>query len=146
MAEVEKSNKGFVELSHRELITVSNISINSKQYFAAGSKAIKNNLALYDEVSHVAALLMNERKQAAQAEQRLVVIGLITAFLVLLYLFMALFSSLRNSITQISHNTAKLAEGDFQESPKLHSHDELAEIANSLNNFPKQRGSRIPAA
>ncbi len=141
--EAKQASADFVSLSNSELITASQIEIDSKQYFEAGSQAITANLALYDGMIAVTSTLLIQRLEAARSFQTTVIIALTSIFLLLIYVFMALFISLRDNIALIAKGVAQLAEGDFNTLPKLNTQDELKHIGQSLNHLRISVAKRV---
>ncbi len=139
----QQASMNFIALSNNELITTNKIIIDPKRYFEAGSSAISANLALYNEMIEVTSDLLADRLQNANHFQNMLIVGLVTVFVLLLYVFAALYSSLRNNIELIGQSVTQLAEGNFNKLPEIHTSDELANIDKALNRLRVSVANRV---
>ncbi|NOY72651.1 MAG: bacteriohemerythrin [Gammaproteobacteria bacterium] len=139
----QQASINFIDLSNNELITTNKITIDPKRYFEAGSSAISANLALYNEMIAVASDLLADRLQGEKNLQNMLIVGLVTIFVLLLYVFAALYSSLRENIELIGQNVTQLAEGNFNKLSEIHTSDELAHINKALNRLRVSVAHRV---
>ncbi len=138
-----QAGSSFISLSNKELITATHITIDYNRYFEAGSRAITASQQLSEEMITVTHGLLIDRLQQVNNFRNMLIAGLVGIFLLLLYVFMALYISLRDNIALIARSVDQLAEGDFNKLPELSTSDELARIGTALNYFRVRVANRV---
>ncbi len=100
---------------------------------------ISGQLAHYDQVKAAAFKVveanLNTRLESEINQRRLIVIALIAVLLVVVYLYIGFFMSVRNAINRFSEAARSVAAGDMTTRIMLSNRDELGELTTEFNNM-----------
>jgi methyl-accepting chemotaxis protein len=131
--EYSDSVNGFMDVLNKKLITAQLIDIKPDEYFALASKAITDNFKLFDSEAEVLVDLLQtrEKKYAAKKYTTLTITGVIT--ILLLYLFIAFYLSVKRTVSILEHSTKLMANGDLTIRVELETRDELRLVGTSFN-------------
>jgi methyl-accepting chemotaxis protein len=130
--------KTFLDLQWNELISNDSIVMAPSDYFAAGTRAIDAQFALYDAVLPTLDRLLEERIAAFDAKNRLVVVIAVTTALLSVYLFAAFYLSVRQTVHTLVSSGRRLAAGDLTAKTHINSRDELVQVADGFNGVARE--------
>ncbi len=141
---IEATDK-FIRLTRQQVMQAEDIRIDAGDYFAAGTRAIKGNLALYDAVvpamdGLLAAHLVKNRNI------ELFTLSVIAIVLLLLgYLLTGFYAAIKESLNHLHQSARRVAEGDLTERLNLQTRDEMAEIGTAINTVAEGVGQTVSA-
>jgi len=121
-----------------DLLDAEQVSVSSKTVFDTATAAISGTYALYDAIVPALDQLFSERVSRDRHELLLASGLAIGVLLLLAYLFTGFYLSVRDSIRDISAASRQLADGDLTARVRLHTRDELGDVANHFNTMGDQ--------
>lgn len=116
-----------------EFIEKDQISIESKPYFDLATSSINNVYAFLNEASLFLKDKANQELMKAEFNIKLVSSLGIIAGLIVIYLFVGLYLSIKGTVSKISNVASTVATGNLRTRIELETSDETIEIANALN-------------
>jgi len=100
---------------------------------------MSEQLAHYDRVKAAAFEVVNanlrSRLDSEMSQRRLIIIALVAILLVVVYLYIGFFMSVRTAINRFSEAARGVAAGDMTTHIMLHNRDELGELTAEFNNM-----------
>ncbi len=100
---------------------------------------IQAQLAHYDELAEaifdVVQANLSSRLEQEVNQRRLIVVALIAILLVVVYLYVGFFMSVRNAINRFTEAARNVAAGDMTTHINLQNRDELGELTSEFNNM-----------
>ncbi|WP_375183462.1 HAMP domain-containing protein, partial [Marinobacter sp.] len=100
---------------------------------------IQAQLAHYDELAEaifdVVQANLSSRLEQEVNQRRLIVVALIAILLVVVYLYLGFFMSVRNAINRFTEAARNVAAGDMTTHINLQNRDELGELTSEFNNM-----------
>lgn len=129
---------GYQELIHQEILRASDtdgISISSTRVFDGGTAVIGESLIIYDQTLDILARLLEHRVQENRQVINTGVAILIVSLVVLAWLYMAFYRSVKNSIRTLLLATQDISQGNLSHTVSLRASDETAQLAESLNSL-----------
>lgn len=125
-------------LLERDLLDADAISVTSDEVFTQASQAISATYGLYDAIVPKIDAIFDQRIRSANNTLYLSVALVLVVVLATVYLFSALYISVRINISQIGDATQRISSGDLTTRIELSSKDEMRQIAKSFNNMGDQ--------
>ena len=116
-----------------EFIEKDQVSIESKAYFDLATASINDVYMFLNETSLFLADKADQELMKAEFNITLVSSLGIIAGLIVIYLFVGLYLSIKGTITKISNVASVVASGNLRTRIELETGDETIEIANALN-------------
>ncbi len=127
------SVRDMQRLLNDKLLNSAEINISSEAIFDAASEAISGSYKLYDALVPELDALFFERIEFGRSYMLMAISVVSIVLLLVAYLFVGFYYSVRNSIDLISNATQKLADGDLTVQVELTAQDEMSQIASSFN-------------
>ena len=137
---IQKAN-AFFQILERELLSGKEITVNPTAYFAEGTKAIEASYALYDDGVQLLQRALDQRLQEYQQLRMLVSAAAILVVLLLLYLFIAFYLSIKYVVRDLGDAAHAVAGGDLRVQAAITTEDELADIAQAFNTMTSSLSS-----
>ncbi len=132
----ESNNNAIREMQtflNNELLNKDTITVSSDAVFDKATDAISGSYKLYDALVPELDKLFAERIESDQAAMFMTISIVVVVLGLVAWLFSGFYFAVRQSITQISDATDKLADGDLTVQIELDSYDEMRQIAMSFN-------------
>ena len=143
--ESTKATEDFLSVLRTKLIDAENPQIKSSEVNDAGTKAIENNLALYDKASDGLDGVIKARVDKYQKNNNIVIAVVIIGLPLVFYFYIAFSLSIIQSAAVLEHATLKIADGDLTSVVKIDSRDELGRVAQSYNKMLEALNKTIAA-
>lgn len=132
-----------IEVSSQQLIVLIETDIISEKfatatedYFKTATLLInKNHEQLYKSLLPSIELLLKNRIQQTKTELWINTSIVLLAFLMLSYLFAGIYYAMRQNVNVLARSAKQFAEGQFTDRIVINSRDELAQIAQSVNDM-----------
>lgn len=140
---ITRLTEKFLDILHQEVINSQNITIDSMELFAIGTRAINADFALFDATVRNMDELLAERivhKYRRMGIDTLFVVG---GLLSVMYLFFGLYTSIIISINRLKAAAVNFAEGRLKSTVELESRDEMVLVASSFNEMAERLASNI---
>ena len=119
----------------RNVITPMRLEMPWQEY----DELMSAQLAHYDQVKAAAFEVVNanlrSRLDSEVNQRRLIIITLVAILLVVVYLYIGFFMSVRNAINRFSEAARGIAAGDMTTHIRLRNRDELGELTTEFNNM-----------
>ena len=119
----------------RNVITPMRLEMPWQEY----DELMSAQLAHYDQVKAAAFEVVNanlrSRLDSEVNQRRLIIITLVAILLVVVYLYIGFFMSVRNAINRFSEAARGVAAGDMTTHIRLRNRDELGELTTEFNNM-----------
>lgn len=128
----------FENILEKELLGKETISIAGSTVFAAGSEAIKDAFALFDQVLPVMEQLLAEKIKKDIQLEVVAIVTVISVLVLVAWLFAGLYLSVNRGVLQIGEAADLLAGGDMRARVVVSSRDEMQNIAISFNEMADQ--------
>jgi len=125
--------RGIQELLTSKLLDAELITIDSETVFNATTAAITGSYKLYDSLVPELARLFDERINSKQNAMVVAISTVIFVLVLIAYLFIGFYFSVRQSIDQINSGAQKLSNGDLTVQVTLTAQDEMSQVAESFN-------------
>ena len=125
--------RGIQELLTSKLLDAELITIDSETVFNATTAAITGSYKLYDSLAPELARLFDERINSKQNAMVVAISTVIFVLVLIAYLFIGFYFSVRQSIDQINSGAQKLSNGDLTVQVTLTAQDEMSQVAESFN-------------
>lgn len=143
MAEQAATMTRFTDTVTQDLLLQDMITIDSSHFFTLGTKAIKANYQLYDELVPVLDQLFIERLDAYKWQRNVIIVMILVALAVGGVLFSGFYTSILTTIVNLKAGTEKIAKGDLTINITSQSEDETNQIIQAVNNMAKNLHSTI---
>lgn len=137
LASLTETNKDATQriqvLLNDELLNSEIISVSSDTVFNTATKAINGSYELYDALVPELNRLFIERIESERASMVVAISTVVVVLILIAYLFVGFYFSVRQSIDQINGITKKLSDGDLTVQVELNARDEMSQIGDSVN-------------
>lgn len=123
----------YLEFLQREILDVETIQVDSSVVFSNGTKVIKANFLILDQLG--AALIdLLETRTTDQYNKLFLLLALVLSITgSAIYLFFGFYQSLQTAVMRLKKNAGILASGNLLPRISLDNQDEFAELAQSFN-------------
>ena len=118
-----------------DILISMNLDTPWSDYYLALSEQITVVDLWEDQVINVIDALLSVRLEQKQDEMIGLATALVIIFLLIIYLYLAFYTSIKNSIRQLLDSAVHMAEGDMTVSINTLSHDEIGELSTAFNNM-----------
>jgi methyl-accepting chemotaxis protein len=125
--------KDFMKMLNTIIVQENTIPVQSEQILSLRIKAMEANDKLFDQEASTLDGLLQARIEKFTDHRTFMIIVTTISLVVVLYLFVGFYLSVRNTVSSLEHMTGRLAEGDLTARAKLHTKDELRRIGDSFN-------------
>ncbi|WP_282199727.1 methyl-accepting chemotaxis protein [Collibacillus ludicampi] len=125
--------KDFMKMLNTIIVQENTIPVQSEQILSLRIKAMEANDKLFDQEASTLDGLLQARIEKFTDHRTFMIIVTTISLVVVLYLFVGFYLSVRNTVSSLEHMTSRLAEGDLTARAKLHTKDELRRIGDSFN-------------
>ena len=125
--------RAFGDMLETRLLGSSGISASADEIFATSTQAIDAVFKAYDQLVPALDTVLADQQGHFSRIRWLAVSAMGLALLVIVYFFIAFYLSVMDSIDQIEQASGRLAAGDLTARFRLHSRDELNDVAGALN-------------
>ena len=123
----------FLDFFKNKIIAVEDFELQPIEYFAAGTQAIDVCSEFYDAgFTTIDSLLQVYQDKLAKKKYFVGSVALV-ALVIVIYLFVGFYLSVRNAISNLEKATSSVASGDLSGRVNLETRDELALLAKSFN-------------
>jgi methyl-accepting chemotaxis protein len=130
-----KATQNFLALTRKELLEAKSISINSNDYFKAGTEVISMNLKLYDIVMPALDELLLTRIGQAKLNAVKNIMSMLLILLATAYIYCGFYHSIMQTINGMVASINKIADGDLTTRFQEDTEDELNLIQKSMNHM-----------
>ena len=130
-----ESIQRFESMLQNGILESEQISVDGAAIFTAGSKAIEQAFALFDEALPLMDTIIAERISSNVRLEILAIAIVAVVLLAVAYLFIGLYHSVHNGVDQIRSAAGAMAQGDLTARATLQSKDEMQEIAANFNDM-----------
>ncbi len=125
----------LIDILDTEFINQSEINVNTVDYFTFITKSIDGYFNFIELQTKELDSSLADRIAQDKKNKNVLIIGINSLFMLLLYIFTAFYLAVKNNIREIEASTARIAEGNLSEFVKIDSKDEMKNIAQSLNHM-----------
>jgi methyl-accepting chemotaxis protein len=143
MSERTKTMNTFVQTVNEEFLLKDFITIDSSQFFALGTTAIKANYQLYDTLAPALDGLFEQRITDFKSQRTLIVFLVLLSLIIATYLFVGFYRSIIHIMDQLKSATNTISNGDLTTKISSAANDESAEIVSSLNKMVTDLNSTV---
>ncbi|MDF2656611.1 MAG: putative methyl-accepting chemotaxis transducer protein [Bacillota bacterium] len=127
------STKLLADTVSKEFLVTDQIAIDSKEYFELATSAINDVYGFLNEASEYLDEKANTELKDAESNMNLMIGLSAMACLIIVYLFVGLYLSIKRTITSISTVAGQVSTGDLRARVQLNTKDETQEIASAFN-------------
>jgi len=132
---VEASLLGVRELLDVNIITPMRLELSWQEYDSRLSAQLESYSELKTAVFDVIETNLNARLEQEVGQRRLIVMSLVAILLIVVYLYIGFFMSVRTAINRFSEAARKVAAGDMTTRISLDNRDELGELTVEFNSM-----------
>jgi methyl-accepting chemotaxis protein len=125
--------KDFLKMLNTIIVQENTIPVQSEQILSLRMKAMEANDKLFDQEASTLDGLLQARIDKFADHRTFMILVTAISLVVVLYLFVGFYLSVRNTVSSLEHTTRRLAEGDMTVRAELHTKDELRRIGDSFN-------------
>lgn len=133
--EAQRNVDRFSELLRSELLASDRVDVSADEIFKASTMAIDGVFNVFDRALPVLDAMMVEKEAGYKTIRDVTLLTMVLVLLIMVYLFMAFYRSVKASVDSFQAATGKLGEGDLTARFEVHGRDELADVARELNNM-----------
>lgn len=144
--QLEEERNKFTELVNKELLSSSTLGLPGSEYFEISSAFIQNNSELYHLELKLLDKLIQNRVDAYEYQALIFNIAVIIGFIILLYIFIGFYISVKKSITYINTSLIQVSQGDLANRPVAYSKDEIGDIVQPINTVISEFRNMISAS
>ena len=135
--EVFNSSKNFINIINKELLQADNITIDSAEYFNTATTTVESIYTLINnESTELMNILQQDNIYAYKVRFFLLAISILT-ILIIIYLFIAFYYGIKDTIELIEEGTNKISNGELNIHIDNDVEDETSLIINAINNMTK---------
>jgi len=132
---VEASLLGVRELLDVNIITPMRLELSWQEYDSRLSAQLESYSELKTAVFDVIETNFNARLEQEVSQRRLIMVSLVAVLLIVVYLYIGFFMSVRTAINRFSEAARKVAAGDMTTRISLDNRDELGELTVEFNSM-----------
>ncbi|MBW7475887.1 methyl-accepting chemotaxis protein [Paenibacillus oenotherae] len=130
---LEEERNKFIELVNKELLDAPTLGFPVSDYDQVATAFIENNSELYHlELTLLDGLIKN-RVDAYEDKALIFNIAVIIGFIILLYIFIGFYISVKKSIAYINTSLIQVSQGDLTNSLVPYTKDEVGDIVHPIN-------------
>lgn len=123
----------FLDILNGNVLDAKDINISPNHYFLLATRAIDSAFTLYEiEAQALTDVLQNDIHHI-EKERAQIILLLIAILLILAYLFIAFYKSVRDTVLTFEQTATKIANGNFKARLSLDTNDELKHAGDSFN-------------
>lgn len=130
----QKKTETFIQLTHDKLLEPEKIAIASNDFFSAGTKTIVAILKLYDITLPTFESILDKHIKDLENNSLMYIVTSLLLLALVLYLFGGLHKNIASALKKIKLTLEALSAGDLTVSAEVNSKDEMASMAQCLNN------------
>ncbi|EFM09477.1 methyl-accepting chemotaxis sensory transducer [Paenibacillus curdlanolyticus YK9] len=130
---LEEGRASFTKVVNEELIHATALNLSKNDYLQLSSAFIQHHSELYQVELKVLDKLIKARVDAYESKAMIFNIAVIIGFIILLYIFIGFYISVKKSISYISTSLIKVSEGDLTNTLVSYTKDEIGDIVNPIN-------------
>lgn len=134
-SEAQSSANNYLLMLHSGFINTFYIAISPNTFQSSATDVIDQLNALYDSAVSLYGELQGERYDSVQLFRIVLVSLVIVAFLLMLYLGVAFYFSIKFAVNELVKASQSIASGDLTSRVRLNTRDELSVVGNSFNNM-----------
>ncbi|HHW36604.1 MAG TPA: diguanylate cyclase [Bacillales bacterium] len=123
----------FLDVLNKNVLDTEEITISPNHYFLLASRAIDSAFILYEIEAQTLTDVLESDIHHIEKERTQIVLLLITILLILSYLFIAFYKSVRDTVFTFEQTATKIASGDLNARLSLETNDELKHAGDSFN-------------
>lgn len=120
-------------LNNNIINSKNNLTFDSTSYFDITTKAIDEVFALYNNIFKTIDDILVEEQSALTTKRNIMYASLFTIISFLIYIFIAFYINVKDSIFVVQSSIEKMAEGDLTSVTNLKNKDEIGAIAMALD-------------
>jgi methyl-accepting chemotaxis protein len=143
MTQRTKAMNTFAQTVNDEFLLNDFITMDSGQFFALGTTAIKANFQLYDTLVPILDSLFEQRIADFKFQRNLIIALVLVSLTVATFLFFGFYHSIVDTIRQLKAATNIISNGDLTTKVATAANDESAEIAKALNKMVSGLNSTV---
>ncbi len=136
LALLGSSRHTLLEMVDKNILNVENIyevELGASEAFSIGSKVVDAGFELMDGATRALEQILSQRISAMQRELTLAAGGSLAALVIAIYLFVAFYTSVSNTIASLKQASTRLANSDLTVEFPRDSQDELGDVAAAFN-------------
>lgn len=127
--------KNIVDIINQDLLGVTNITIQPKDYFEKTTNTINSIYELLAFQTDTLDKLL-DKKVNSLSNERLILVSVVgIVLLLLIYLLLGFYFGVQNQVTKIQEATKQVAQKDLTKNLTVTSKDEFGQISHSLNSM-----------
>ncbi|MUT64832.1 methyl-accepting chemotaxis protein [Paenibacillus sp. NEAU-GSW1] len=130
---LEEVRNQFTELTNNELLHTSTLRLPVEQYLQVSEEALQHNSGLYQLELRLLDGLIQDRVDAYESKALVFNIAVAIGFIILLYIFIGFYMSVKKSIHYINTSLIHVSQGDLSQSLVPYSKDEIGDIVKPIN-------------
>ncbi|CAH1215842.1 hypothetical protein PAECIP111893_04040 [Paenibacillus plantiphilus] len=143
---LEEERNKFIELVNRELLHASTLGFPASEYYQISTAFIENNSELYQlELTLLDGLIKN-RVDGYEDKALIFNIAVIIGFIILLYIFIGFYISVKKSIAYINTSLIQVSQGDLTNRLVPYTKDEVGDIVQPINTVISEFRNMISAS
>lgn len=127
------SAKNLVKLTDSAVIRTDNISVKRDYYNNVLNKAYEDTVKLYDANSISLDKVIKARVDKYENQKPVAVYFTLGGLLIITYLFVAFYFSVKDAISVIENSLSKIAQGDLTVNVSCDNKDEIGDISKLIN-------------
>ncbi len=133
-----EGNKVFLNQLEANIINLNDYKISAKEFFNNATATIDTNYVFFDKSVNILNKLFDKKIIEYSHFRNFVILISLVSLAVSVYLFIALYLSIIQTINSLDNNLCKIAEGDLTEQVAVDTQDELSNVALSVNNMSEK--------
>ncbi|MGM0552224.1 MAG: methyl-accepting chemotaxis protein [Pseudomonadota bacterium] len=128
----------FARILREELLDADMIQIEAQEVFDAATRSITTTFALYDAIVPELDTLFADRIRSNTLTRNVAMATVIVVLLLLIYAFVGLYRSIKDSVEQFNHATERMAGGDLTTRVDIRTRDEMHDVGERFNAMATQ--------
>ncbi len=143
---IDTNNTSLVKIRQMvndQILEASAITIEAKEIFTAATAAIQGGFNLFDEIVPAVEDLFAQRQKQALDEEILTIGMIVGVLLVVSYLFVGFYLSVKEGVVSIGEATRRLAAGDLTARVTITSRDELHQVGEDFTTMAEKMETAI---
>ncbi|WP_053373171.1 methyl-accepting chemotaxis protein [Paenibacillus sp. FJAT-27812] len=143
---LEEERDKFTGLVNKELLNAAALELPASEYFQIATAFIQNNSELYHlELTLLDGLIKN-RVDAYENKAMIFNIAVMIGFIILLYIFIGFYISVKKSIAYINTSLIQVSQGDLTNRLVPYTKDEVGDIVKPINTVINEFRNMISAS
>ena len=130
--------EGFARILREELLEADMIRIEAQEVFDAATHSIATTFALYDAIVPELDTLFADRIRSDTRLRNIAIATVIVVLLLLVYVFLGLYRSIKDSVEQFNEATQRMAGGDLTTRVEIRTRDEMHDVGERFNGMATQ--------